>query len=274
MRPIVARSRNLSGSGKSTSVMRIHLTLPFLAPLVAFPMLASAQVNTKPDGEFRSLWGLASSVSGGNTRATTVTLTGETVRQTDTSKWGMAGRAFYARTQKGATAANLALGTQYDRDLIDNDYFGVTKVDYLRDRPSNINTRVSAYGGLGRHLIRSDNHTWDTFMGLGYSEDRYVSPADVDGEPRMRYGRSEGVLSESSNHKLTPNTTLRQKFEWYQNLRRSGQHRTVFDTSLSVAMTERMQLTTGLLHRYNTDPGKDLKRYDVLFLTGVSLRFD
>lgn len=254
--------------------MRHHLALPFLAPLLAFPMLALAQVSAKPDGVFRSLWGLAASVSGGNTRATTVTLTGEAVRQTDNSKWGMAGRAFYARAEEGATAANLALGTQYDRDLINSDYFGVTKVDYLRDRPSNINTRVSAYGGVGRHLIRNDSNTWDTFIGLGYSEDRYVSPAEVDGEARMRYGRSEVVLSESSNHKLTPNTTLRQKFEWYLNLRTRGQHRTVFDTSLSVAMTERMQLTTGVLHRYNSDPGTDLKRYDVLFLTGISLRFD
>jgi putative salt-induced outer membrane protein len=237
-------------------------------------MLATAQVDAKPDGVFRSLWGLAASVSGGNTRASTVTLTGEAVRKTDNSKWGMAGRAFYARTEEGATAANLALGTQYDRDLINNDYFGVTKVDYLRDRPSNINTRVSAYGGVGRHLIRNDSNTWDTFIGLGYTEDRYVSPAEVDGEPRTRYGRSEVVLSESSNHKLTPNTTLRQKFEWYLNLRTRGQHRTVFDTSLSVAMTERLQLTTGVLHRYNSDPGTDLKRYDVLFLTGVSLRFD
>ncbi len=271
---IVALSRNLFGPSQVDPAMRQRLTLPLLAGLAAIPTLVAAQVDTKPDGVFRSLWGLAASVSAGNTRASTVTLTGEAVRQTDYSKWGLAGRAFYARAEEGVTAANLALGTQYDRDLINNDYFGVTKVDYLRDRPSNINTRVSAYGGVGRHLIRNDNNTWDAFAGLGYSEDRYVSTAEVDGEQRKRYGRSEVVLSESSNHKLTPNTTLRQKFEWYQNLATHGQHRTVLDTSLSVAMTERMQLTTGFLHRYNTDPGANIKRYDILFLTGVSLRFD
>ncbi len=41
-----------------------------------------------------------------------------------------------------------------------------------------------------------------------------VVPADVAGEMRMRYGRTEGVVSESSNHKLTPNTTLRQKLSF------------------------------------------------------------
>lgn len=249
----------------------ITLALPALC---ALPLGASAQVTTKPDGEFRSLWGLGASASSGNTRATTVTLTGEAVQQTDHSKWGMAGRAFYARGEQGTTAANLALGTQYDQDLINNDYFGVSKLDYQRDRPSNINSRVSAYGGVGRHLIRSDENTWDLFGGIGYTEDRYVAPADVGGETRTRYGRTEGVVSESSNHKLTPNTTLRQKLEWYPNLRARGEYRAVLDTGLSVAMNKHLQLTTGLLHRYNSDPGMNLKRYDTLFLTGVSLRFD
>jgi putative salt-induced outer membrane protein len=252
-----------------------HLHLHALALVIAtLPAVTSAQVTAKPDGQFRSLWGLASSVSGGNTRATTVTLTGEAVRQTEQSKWGMAGRAFYSRGEEGTTAGNLALGTQYDRDLINNDYFGVTKIDYLRDRPSNIDSRVSAYGGLGRHLVRNDINTWDGFVGLGYTEDRYVNPADVGGEMRMRYGRTEGVLSESSNHKLTPNTTVRQKLELYPNLRTRGEYRAVLDTSLSVAMTTHMQLTTGLLYRYNSDPGTELRRYDTLFLTGISLRFD
>lgn len=244
------------------------------AALLLSSPLALAQVTIKPDGVFRSLWGAAASVSGGNTNATTVTLTGEAVRQTDHSKWGMAGRMFYARGEEGTTAASLALGTQYDRDLFNNDYFGVSKIDYMRDRPSNINSRVSVYGGVGRHLVRNDRNTWDVFAGLGYAEDRFVQAAEVGGEMRMRYGRTEGVVSESSNHKLTPNTTFRQKLEWYPNLRKRGEYRTVLDMGLSVAMTESLQLTTGLLHRYTTDPGTQLKNYDVLFLTGVSVRFD
>lgn len=253
---------------------RLSTTLTRTLALCALPLAATAQVTTKPDGVLRSLWGVAASVSEGNTRATTVTLTGEAVKQTDHSKWGMAGRAFYARGEEGTTAANLALGTQYDQDLINNDYFGVGKLDYMRDRPSNLASRVSAYGGVGRHLVRTDENTWDVFGGLGYTADRYVQPTDVDGETRSRYGRTEGVVSESSNHKLTPSTTFRQKLEWYPNLRAHGQYRAVLDMGLSVAMTQHLQLTTGLLHRYNSDPGLALKRYDTLFLTGVSVRFD
>lgn len=248
-----------------------------LLPLLAAPLLptfAHAQVTTKPDGVFRSLFGVAASVSGGNTRATTVTLTGETVLQTDHSKWGMVGRAFYARGEEGTTAANMAFGTQYDQDLFDNDYFSVLKLEYMRDHPSNLSARIGTYGGFGRHLVRNDQTTWDLLGGLGYTEDRFVTEAEVNGEMRTRYGHAEGLVSESSNHKLTPSTTFRQKLEWYPNLRDRGEYRLAFDTGLSVAMTSSMQLTTSLLHRYNSNPGAGLKNYDTLFLTGISFRFD
>jgi putative salt-induced outer membrane protein len=251
-----------------------HISRIAAVAALTLPALASAQVTMKPDGQLRSLWTFASSVSGGNTSATTATLTGETVKQTDHSKWLTLGRVFYARDEEKATAATYALTTQYDQDLINRDYFTVGKLDYLRDRPANIASRISAYGGLGRHLIREDNNTWDVFGGFGYTEDRYVGLADVNGEMRDRYGRSEALLSENSNHKLTPNTTLRQKLEYYADLRNSGEFRAVFDTGLSVAMTATWQLTTGLQYRYNSAPGRDLKHYDVQFLTGVSLRFD
>jgi putative salt-induced outer membrane protein len=254
--------------------MKTSTPLHALPALALLSSIAHAQVTLKPDGQFRSLWGAAASVSGGNTRATTVTLTGETALQTDHSKWTTAGRAFYAKGEEGTTAANLALGTQYDQDLFDRDYFGVTKFDYLRDRPSNINARVSAYGGFGRHLIRNDQNTWDVLAGLGYTQDRYVAPADINGDMRTSYGHGEGLVSETSNHKLTSATTLRQKLEWYPNLSQRGESRAVLDMGLSVAMTAQMQLTTGLLHRYSSNPGVGLKKYDTLFLTGVSFRFD
>ncbi len=248
---------------------------PIIALMAAaLPAIASAQVTTKPDGVFRSLFGLSGSASDGNTRAASLAITGETVQQTTYSKWGMLGRAVYARDDEGTTAQNIVFGTQYDRDITDTDYFGVAKFDAQRDRLSNLNLRGSAYGGIGKHLIRNDANTWDAIVGLGYTQDRYVTATEVDGEFRRKYGYAEGVISENSNHKLTANTTLRQKLELYPNLSNSGEFRAVFDIGLAVAMTQRLQLTTGVTYRYNSDPGTDTKRYDTLFLTGVSLRFD
>lgn len=255
-------------------MIRRPVALATLFSLSAIPALTHAQVTVKPDGVFRSLLGVSASVTSGNTRSSTLTLSGEGVQQTDYSKWGLTARALYARSEGNTTAANGALGTQYDRDFLNREWFGFGKFDYLRDKPANLESRTSYYGGVGKHLIRSDEHTWDVFGGLGYTEDRYETPTEVADELRSRYGRTEAVLSEASTHKLTENTSFRQKLEVYPNLRTKGEYRTVIDTSVSVAMTARLSLNTGLIHRYNSDPGNGLKHGDSLFVTGVSLRFD
>ena len=84
----------------------------------------------------------------------------------------------------------------------------------------------------------------------------------------------ELVLAEESSHKLTPTTSFRQKFSVFPSLRDSGKFRAVLDLGLTVAMSERVNLTAGLNHRYDSDPGTNLKKTDTMFVTGVSMRFD
>jgi hypothetical protein len=180
---------------------RLFLLLFFI---LVTPRWAIAQISPKPDGVFRSLFGLSISASEGNTRSAAATLTGEGVRQTEDSKWSLLGRLNYARADTGTTASNVAASTQYDQNLMNQEWFGFSKLDYFRDRPANIESRVSAYGGLGKHVIKTEENTWDLSTGIGYSEDRYVEAADVAGDLRSSYGRTELVMIEASNHKLTP----------------------------------------------------------------------
>ena len=86
--------------------------------------------------------------------------------------------------------------------------------------------------------------------------------------------RLELVLAEESSHKLTETTSLRQKFALYPDLRDSGKYRAVFDTGLTVAMTQSLNLSAGLSYRYDSDPGGTLRKGDAMFVTGVSLRLD
>ena len=54
--------------------------------------------------------------------------------------------------------------------------------------------------------------------------------------------------------------------------RRGGGYRGVFDSGLSVAMTNVLSLTAGLNYRYNSDPGPGLKESDTLFVTGIPVK--
>ncbi|CAN5902479.1 hypothetical protein BH11PSE8_BH11PSE8_37270 [soil metagenome] len=248
---------------------------PILCLMLAAPglALAQAQATVKTDNRFRYALGAGASYASGNTDSSSVNLSGDAVRATTDSKWQIGGKALWARTDGQTTAENIALGTQYDRDFSPLN-FGFVKADFLRDKPANVSSRSSLFGGAGRHVIRTETLTWDVSIGLGYTEDRYIDPAEVNDELRSRYGRAEALLAEESTHKWTPTTSFHQKLSVYPALRSGGGYRGVFDSGLSVAMTDTLSLTAGLNYRYNSDPGSGLKKGDTLFVTGISVKID
>ncbi len=247
--------------------------LPLLLCAAAVPGLAAAQATVKPDGKFRYALGAGASYSSGNTSASSINISGDGVRATEDTKWRFGGKALWTRSEGTTTAENILLGTQYDKDF-DPRWFGFGKAEALRDKFANISSRLSLYGGVGRHLVKSDTTTFDVSTGVGYTEDRYVNPAFVDGRLRSRFGRAELLLAEESTHQLTATTSLRQKFSLFPALRSGGGYRGVFDSGLAVSMTPTLSLTMGLSYRYDSDPGAGLKKGDTLFVTGVSIKLD
>ena len=242
----------------------------FAAPGLA---LAQAQATLKPDGQFRYALGAGASHSSGNADASTANISADGVQATGNSKWQIGGKALWGRADGLTTAKSLALGTQYDRDFAPQ-WFGFGKADFLRDELANLASRASLFGGVGRHVIKTDTLTWDLSAGLGYTQDRYIQSTEVAGEPRIRYGRAELLIAEESTHQWSPTTSFHQKLSLYPSLRGGGDYRGVFDAGLSVSMTSSLSLTAGLNYRYNSDPGAGLKRADTLFVTGIALKVD
>lgn len=248
-------------------------TATAVATLLAAPLMASAQVTLKPDNQWRYLLTAGANASTGNSKSAAANLTAEAARLSSVDKWTFLGQVNYARNDGTTDTERYALGSQYTRDLTPT-WFGFGTIDALRDKPANLSNRTSLASGLGYHLIRNERHNFDVSGGLGYSRDRYDEPAEVDGALRESYGRLELVLAEESNHKLTDTTSLRQRLALYPNLRDSGEYRASFDTNVTVAMTQNMNLTAGVSWRYNSDPGVGIKKTDAMFVTGVSFRFD
>jgi putative salt-induced outer membrane protein len=234
---------------------------------------AQAQATVKPDGQFRFALGAGASYASGNTDAASVNISADAVKADDDSKWQLGGKALWGRTDGVTTAENAALGTQYDRNFA-TEYFGFGKVDLLRDTLANVESRASVFGGVGWHAIKRDTLTWDLSAGLGYTQDRYVEAAEVNGALRTNYGRAEVLLAEESTHKWTPTTSFHQKLSVYPALRSGAGYRGVFDSGLAVSMTSTLSLTAGLNYRYDSDPGEGLKRGDTLFVTGIALKID
>lgn len=60
----------------------------------------------------------------------------------------------------------------------------------------------------------------------------------------------------------------------YPDLSNRGEYRAVLDAGLAVAMSSTVSLTRGLVDRYNSDPGTNLKKNDLLFVTGIGVKID
>lgn len=243
------------------------------ACFAALPLASWGQVNVKTDGQWRSQLTAGASVSSGNSDSTTVTLSGEAVKATTYDKLSLNGRALYVKNDDSEAEQRFSAGGHYQRDLTER-VFGFGQFDALRDEPANLSSRLSAGGGLGYHLIRRDDLTFDVSAGLGYTRERYVEPEIHDGEVRSRYANTELLLAEESTHKISDNTTFRQKLTVLPDLRDNKEFRAVFDAGISVAMTQRLSLTATVSHRHDSNPGEGLKKGDTLFITGVSFRID
>jgi putative salt-induced outer membrane protein len=246
-----------------------------LAAFVAavLPLLAHAQVTQKPDGQWRSLFTAGASVATGNSDAKSASLGADVVKLTTMDKWSLTGAGQYARSAGATTADRPGGSTIYSRDITPA-WFGFGQLDLLRDGQSDLKLRSTLGSGLGYHVVKEPDQTFDVSAGAAWTVDRYDHPQLIDGALRSGDHHAELLLAEESNNKLSDSTTFKQKFTVYPNLRDTDGVRTVFDAGLSVAMTKQLALTATLSHRYDSRPGQGLGKNDTLFVTGVSLRFD
>ena len=248
-----------------------RLALAGLATLAAGS--GHAQVTQKPDGQWRSLFTAGASIANGNSDAKSASLAADVIKLTSSDKWEFTGGGQYARSA-GATTANRQTFTGLYNQDITPQWFGFGQLDLVRDIPADLASRITPSTGLGYHVIKKPDQTFDVSAGLAYTWDRYRAPQVVDDELRSRYNHLEMLLAEESNNKLSDTTSFKQKLTIYPSVSQGDGVRTVFDAGLSVAMTKQLALTASLSHRYDSQPGEGLKKNDTLFVTGVSLRFD
>jgi putative salt-induced outer membrane protein len=244
-----------------------------LAGLALAAGTAHAQVTQKPDGQWRSLFTAGASVANGNSDAKSASLGADVIKLTNSDKWAFTGAAQYARSAGATTANRQSLTGLHNRDITPQ-WFGFGQLDLVRDIPSDLSSRVTPSTGLGYHVVKEPDQTFDLSAGLAYTWDRYRVPQVADGELRTRREHMELLLAEESNNKLSDSTTLKQKLTIYPSVSQGDGVRTVFDAGLSVAMTKQLALTATLSHRFDSQPGDGLKKNDTLFVTGLSLRFD
>ena len=91
---------------------------------------------------------------------------------------------------------------------------------------------------------------------MATTSERHVRPVDLNGVQRRHFTDTDTglVLAQEANLRLSPSTALRQKLVLLPSMRESGLVRTEFDGQVSVAVSERVSLGTGLGVSHSTHP--------------------
>ena len=269
--PIAGSETRPQPAGQSGRIFSAALAVGL--GLAGVPQQAAAQLTVKEDGQWRYAAGVGASWASGNSSSKSVSLTADAVKATPKDKWTLYGRLLYAEDREETTSDQLSAGARYDWNISPTWFhFGI--LDWLRDRPANLEYRISINSGLGYHIFKRDDGFWDLFAGIGYAQDDLVQRTEVSDTERSRYGRAELLLGQQSEHRISDTTTLKQRLSFLPSLDDSDSYRGVFDTTLSVAINRRFDLTAALNYRYNSQPGTGLDKIDVLFVTGFTVKME
>ena len=254
-------------------IVRAPVAVVLVTAMLACATTAHAQLAAPRDGVFRTTLGLGASLADGNTRSRHLALSADAVRATELDRTTLAATAQYARNDGTTTADRIRLGARQDREL-GRELFGFGALDFERNRFVNLSLRSQLSGGLGRHLLRTAETTWDVFGGLAYTDERFRDPMVIGGALRERWGYGGLLLGEESAHRLSNSTLLRQRLTVVPNLREGGEFRANWDAGLAVAMNRSLSLNVGLSYAYNSEPGLGRKTTDTLLTTGLAIRLD
>jgi len=238
----------------------------FSFSLVVCPVFG--QTMPKPDGEWRGSLGAGLTATSGNTDSVAYSFNGDAVRLTDFDKAsGYLQGTYGKRDVDGVTertADQARAGVQYDRNLNDRVFgFGALKLE--RDKLINLNLRTVVASGLGYHVVKRENLTFDVSTGPAFNQERYST------ETRDSF---EWLFAEESTHAFSPTVSFKQRLAYYSNLTDSGEFRAVFDAGLVLNITDSWSATITLNYRYQSNPLPGVEKNDLLFVTGLQYTFN
>lgn len=259
--------------------MRVCVPL-VLAIALASSVCARAE-DARPDGLWRGNAGAALSYVSGNTRSSSLTLTGDTARQTEDNKLSLYGQVLSSRSEStvngvsttSTTANQWQAGTRYDRNITPT-RFAFGGLDFAHDQIQLLRLRSAVSAGFGHHAIKTPETQWDLFAGLSYRADRYSEPGvAINNRTRTRFDVVELLFSEESTSRLTDSTSIKQRLIITPNMGTSNGFLASFDSGLLVAINRTLSLKISLQDRYNSLSQAPIKKNDVVFFTGLNLKF-
>jgi len=211
----------------------------------------------------------------GNSALLAFNLAGKAARVSRRNKISLYSNIIYATdntTPPSRTTANsIQGGARYDFNLKPR-LFVFAIADFAYDEFQHLDLRSVLGGGLGYHVIKNENTTFDVFAGGDYDREKF-SPNPPLTLTNTTRNVAEVLAGEELSWKLNNRVSLNERFSAFPNLSDLGQYRFQFDATAATKLKKWLSWQVTVSDRYLSNPLPGLKSNDELLSTGLRLTF-
>jgi putative salt-induced outer membrane protein YdiY len=204
----------------------------------------------------------------GNARTNTFTIAATASRETRTDKTAAYFNQIYSSALvdgvSAATADAIRSGWSYNQNVSPRMLWNLFN-DYEYDRFQDLDLRVVLGGGLGYSMIKHDRKRLDLLGGGAYNREEF-------GTPLIR-NSAEAYWGDDFSYKPSRMAEFQQRFRIFHNLSDLGVYRVNFDLSAVMNLNRRLAWHLTISDRLLSEPVEGRQRNDVLYTTGLRLRF-
>ena len=162
-------------------------------------------------------------------------------------------------------------GVRYERDITKR-LFGFINADFMSDGLQGLNIRALGGGGLGYHLIKSENTTLDILGGANFTHEDYTEgPPGATSKLIRNFAAAQ--IGDEFMHKLGKSTVITQNLYFFPDLTNTGEYRTAFNLGTVTKINKWLGWQNSFGDIYVTNPPAGKRRNDLFFTTGLNVSF-
>jgi putative salt-induced outer membrane protein YdiY len=204
----------------------------------------------------------------GNSQTKNLAIAFTAARTTLHDKLGLYATTVYATNDApGATPTTTANtvqgGARYDHDLTPR-LFAYGTIDFQTDSLQGLDLRTVPGAGLGVHLIKNEDTTFDLLAGINYTREKYTT---------FTRNFAAASFGDEFMHKLHGRTVLTQRFFFYPDLNDISEYRATFDFGTVTKINKWFGWQNSFGDIFVTNPPPTKRQNDIVFTTGLNLSF-
>lgn len=228
-----------------------------------FNNLARAPEIDTPSDKWNGSFGLGITLQQGSTNSSQGSMTLDAVRTTANRRL-LANVIAVRGTENGERDTdNINADFRSERSF-GQDMFGYLALGAERDGVQELQSRGSAGGGLGSHLFASDTLSFNAYIGIAYSEERYRGEAASRG--------IEGLLGSELRYDISEHSRFTHRLVVYPDSV-SGGTRFAMQGALSTRINSTLGLQVAMLQKYREKVRGDATNLDTIVFTGITAGF-